>query len=158
MLQQIAAGDANQLLGIARFDDQFSEGQFGELRIGIRQIPFVPDLPPGFVSGLDFALRRVPGLELTGPVRFDEGILCIPFRRAPAPLILIAGVLAVFFVGAILLLVTGWSLFREPFENVINAAADVGKALAENADKLVIGGLVLGAIFLLTKAAKEVRR
>lgn len=154
MLQQIGSGGANQLLGVARFDSQFAEGQAGELCIGIRQIPFIPDLPPGFVGALNAGLGRAPGLELTGPVRFDDGILTIPFRRGVAPLILIAAVLAVFFVGAILLLVTGWALFREPFENIINAAADVGKAVAENAGALVIGGLVLGAIFLLTRAAK----
>ncbi len=74
MLQRIASGDASSLLRVDRFDDQFAEGQAGELRIVIRQIPFFPDLPPGFVTALDFALKRAPGLELTGPVRFDQGI------------------------------------------------------------------------------------
>ena len=152
MLQQIATGSAQQLLGVARYDNLFAEGQAGELRIGIRQIPFIPDLPPGFVGALNLALNRAPGLELTGPVRFDSGILSIPFRRGPAPLVLIAAVLAIFFVGAILLLVTAWALFREPFANIINAAADIGKGIAENAGFLVIGGLVLGGIYLLTKA------
>ena len=172
MLQQIATGGAQSLLGVARYDNDFAEGQAGELRIGIRQIPFFPDLPPGFVGALNLALKRAPGLELTGPVRFDNGILFIPFRRGPAPLILIAVVLGVFFVGAILLLVTGWSLFREPFEKILvagaevgeavaeigKAAADIGKGIAENADKLVIGGLVLAGIFLLTKAAEGARK
>ncbi len=50
-----------------------------------------------------------------------------PFRRGPAPLVLIAAVLAIFFVGAILLLVTAWSLFREPVAKIIEIMRhDVG--------------------------------
>lgn len=156
-LQQIARGGASSLLRIDQYDREYREGQRGELRIGIRQLAFVPDVPAGFISSLQLALDQVPGLEV-GRVRFgDDNVIRIPFRRGPAPLVLIAAILAIFFVGAILLLVTSWSLFREPFEELAGAAAELGKALAENLKPLVIGGIVLGVLVLVTQGVKAVK-
>ena len=153
--QEIARGGASSLLRIDQYDREYREGQRGELRIGIRQLAFVPDLPAGFISSLQLALDQVPGLEV-GRVRFgDDNIVRIPFRRGLPPLVLIAAILAIFFVGAILLLVTAWSLFREPVAAIIDAAADVGKAIGENLKPIIIGGVVLGLLYLLTQGGKK---
>ena len=164
MLQQIARGGAQDLLGVARYDSNFAEGQAGELCIGIRQIPFLPDLPPGFVGALNLALDRAPGLDV-GRVSFgDDNVLRIPFRRGIPPLIAIAAILAIFFVGAILLLVVSWALFREPFEQLISAGADVGRAVAKIGEAvakdfkpLLYGGLALGVLLLITQGGKRLK-
>ena len=155
--QEIARGGASSLLRIDQYDREYREGQRGELRITIRQVPFVPDLPAGFISGLQLALDQVPGLEV-GRVRFgDDNVVRIPFRRGLPPLVLIAAILAIFFVGAILLLVTSWALFREPVEELAGAAADVGQALAQNFKPLLIGGIVLGVLYFVTQGVKAVK-
>ena len=153
-LERIAQGGASSLRSIAQYDRDYLEGQRGELRINIRQVPFFPDLPPGFITALQAGLDRVPGLEV-GRVTFDgANVVHIPFRKGLAPLVLIAAILAIFFVGTILLLVTAWSLFREPVERIINAAADVGTAIADNFKPLVIGGIVLGVLYAVTKVKR----
>ena len=155
MLQQIAQGGANQLGNLAQFDGDYLEGQAGELLIKIRQVRFIPDLPAGFVTALQLALDRVPNLDV-GRVTYDDAnILRIPFRRTFPPLVLIVAILAIFFVGAILLMVTGWALFREPLENLANSAADVGQAVAKNAKPLIIGAIVLGVLYMVTGGGKR---
>ena len=155
MLQQIAQGGANQLGNLAQFDGDYLEGQAGELLIKIRQVRFIPDLPAGFVTALQLALDRAPNLDV-GRITYDDAnILRIPFRRTFPPLVLIVAILAIFFVGAILLMVTGWALFREPLENLANSAADVGQAVAKNAKPLIIGAIVLGVLYMVTGGGKR---
>ena len=135
-LERIAQGSASSLRDIAQYDRAYLEGQRGELHIAIRQIPFFPDLPPGFITALQVGLDRVPGLEV-GRVRFgDDNIIRIPFRRGVAPLVLIAAILAIFFVGAILLLVTLWALFREQFEQVLAEFRTIVRRLELIEDRL----------------------
>lgn len=79
------------------------------------------------------------------------GAIIIRFRRGLLVLGPVAIVLATFFVGAILLLVTAWALFRDEIAAVAAAAADVAGAVADSPFILGAGAvaLALGAAWLI---------
>lgn len=105
----IATGGASSLFGIASFEHRFDERDVSRLAITMRLIP------PGTTSGIQRLMDLTPGIERVGPVTTEPGrVVVIRVRKGIAQLALLAGVLIVFFVGAILLLVTSWALFREP--------------------------------------------
>ena len=131
----IASGGASSLFGIANFESRFAERDVSRLTISMRLIP------PGTTSGLQRLMDLTPGIERVGPVTTEPGrVVVIRVRKGLAQLALLAGVLIVFFVGAILLLVTSWALFREP----------PGTSFFDfnPTTLLIIGGVALGAVVL----------
>ena len=145
MFQQVVEGNQRSLTSVGSYDDRFEEGDDGRLSINMRLIP------PGTASGLEQILRRTPGLDLnnldvtqetSGFLGSGGGTIHIGFRKGLPQLVLIAGVLAIFFVGAIFLLVTSWALFRQAIGKLADhlpEAFDVAKILGI--------GLIAWAIF-----------
>lgn len=108
-LRKIAEGGARSLFGLDQYESRFGEGDQGELRIDMRWIP------PGTVGFLDKALRLQRGLTLTGPVRAEGNTIIVRFQKRLPVLALIVAALTIVFVGSIILLVNGWSLFQAVF-------------------------------------------
>jgi len=104
MAELVAQGGPGSLSSIGAYEDRFVEGDEAQLNITMRFIPV------GTVSLLQRALDlgKVP-VTVTGA---PGGLLVLRGRKGLAFLALLALVLGVFFVGAILLLVTAWALFR----------------------------------------------
>ncbi|NIV33253.1 MAG: hypothetical protein GWN58_28550 [Anaerolineae bacterium] len=87
-------------------DRAFQPGDRGEFHLELRFIP------PGFVDGLEAALRAA-GVKLTGPVHTRPGrIVVIPFERNPGP-IAIAIAAAAVFGGIILTLLVAWRVWKD---------------------------------------------
>lgn len=130
MAELVAQGGVTSLLSIGAFEDRLQEGDTAELRINMRLIP------PGTVTTLNLLMAtfQVPG----GRVSTQPGRVIVIEGRKTAPfLIPVALVLATFFVGAILLLVTSWALFR----SALPALGAVGLGVAA----LFIGLLIFTA-------------
>jgi len=128
MAELVAQGGVTSLLAVGAFEDRLQEGDTAELRINMRLIP------PGTVTTLNALLAtfQVPG----GRASTEPGRVIVIEGRKTAPfLIPVALVLTAFFVGAILLLVTSWALFR----SAVPALGAFGFGIA---------ALVLGALFL----------
>ena len=126
MAELVAQGGVGSLLSVGAFEDRLAEGDTAELRINMRLIP------PGTVTTLNALLAtfQVPG----GRASTEPGRVIVIEGRKSAPfLIPVALVLATFFVGAILLLVTSWALFR-------SASAAVAAGV------LGIGALIVAAV------------
>lgn len=125
MAELVAQGGVSSLLSIGAFEDRLAEGDTAQLRINMRLIP------PGTVTTLNalMATFQVPG----GRASTEPGrVIVIDGRKSAAFLIPLAAVLVAFFVGAILLLVTSWALFR-------SAAPALGAGF------LGLGALIVGA-------------
>ena len=106
----IASGSGGSgLAGVGAHEGRFGERDVARLEIKMGLIP------PGTVKGLQLLLDLTPGINLVEPVTTAPGrVVVIKVRKGIPQLVLLAGVIAAFFVGAILLLVTSWALFREP--------------------------------------------
>ncbi len=104
--QLVADGGRGSLTSLDAFEDRYQDGDTGELHISMSLIP------PGTSKGLQLAMQ-LGGVPLNGEVHSIPGrIIVVPFKKGIAPLLLLAIVLGIFFVGFILLLVTAWALFR----------------------------------------------
>ncbi len=104
MAELVGESLSQDLTGLSQYETQYNEGDTGEVRV--------------YLSGqLDNeALRAIEdkirgqGLVLTGPITQDARVLVIPFKKAIAPLAIIAIVVgAVALVGSTIL---GWQIFK----------------------------------------------
>lgn len=112
-LELVAQGGVGSLFGLGQYEGQYQEGDRGVLLIEMSLIP------PGLKSGLTLALENTPGFNLTHPVDSLPGrIIRIRYKKGLAPLALLVLALGIFFVGAILLLVTAWALFRDVIADI----------------------------------------
>lgn len=141
MFELIAEGDQRSLFDIGSQESRFAEGDRGRLSIDMRLIP------PGTAAGLEALLRRTPGIDLdhlhvsqetSGFFGSGGGTIHLSFQKGLPQLVLIAAVVAIFFVGAILLLVISWALWREPIEKIVGTVTD-------NLPLLLLGGVALAA-------------
>lgn len=134
----VASGGVSSLGGIHSYEAEYAEGQLGLIEIKLRF------LPPGTANSVRFILEHSPGINLPDLRVWSEsrfgglagGTLFIQFRKGGAQLVIIIAALA-----AILVMVTAWTLFREPIQQI-----------SENIPAVVagIGGLVaLGVILYL---------
>ncbi len=104
MAELVGESLSSDLTDLSQYETQYSEGDTGEVRVYLdRQLT-------------DEALRsienniRSQGVVLTGPVTQDVRVLVIPFKKAIAPLAIIAIVVgAVALVGSTIL---GWQIFK----------------------------------------------
>jgi hypothetical protein len=107
MLQLVAEGGKASLGGIGSYEKYFGEGDVVELRMTMSFIP------PGLVRSMQTALN-VAHVDLLTPVYTEPGRVVVIRAQKGMPLLLaIAAVFAVIFVGAILLLLSSWALFRK---------------------------------------------
>ena len=105
-LTKVAEGGVGSLFSLAAYEGEFPEGSAGELLIATRW-----SVPATVVEGIDKALRKAH-VDLIAPVTSSDGVLRIQFKKGMAVMGSIAVVLGVFFLGTLLLMVTGWTLFR----------------------------------------------
>lgn len=131
----IASGGASSMFSLSVYESRLPEGDVARLDINMRLIP------PGAVSTIQRLLDLQPGLELAAPVTTAPGrVIVIKVKKSLGPLLALAVVLAIFFVGAILLLVTSWALFRElPSTSLFNIDPKL---------LLAIGAVVVGVVVI----------
>ena len=96
----------SDLSSIGKYESSYSEGSTGELRIYTQY--HVTDEESKEIENQ----IRSQGAVLTEPITYDNGVLSIKFRKAIAPLIIIAGaVIAVLGIGGVI----SWQLITTQF-------------------------------------------
>ena len=108
MGQLIAQGSVGNLSTLANYENQFKEGERGQVVLGLRA-----PVPQVVIDAISSGLTRA-GVVLDGKITQITGSsaeLYIPFRKAIAPLAIIAAII----IGIVVLfiLITFWKLFKE---------------------------------------------
>ena len=104
MFSLVAEGSPVELANLGQYESKFSEGDKGELRL------FTSGFAPDWALSTLQSSLGVAGVELTDNITQDADIVYIRFKKAIAPLVIIA--IAIAAVIVLIGLVIAWQLFR----------------------------------------------
>ena len=152
-MELIAESLGNNLSNLSDYENKFSEGALGELRIYLDR-----PLYQNEIDQIEYDIRS-QGVILTAPIVQDARVLVIKFKKAIAPLAIIAiavgGILA---VGAGLL---GWQIWKSTQLGVplwawlIGGAALVYLLFTSETGKQASGlAIQAGKVYVTKKVAK----
>ena len=132
-LKIITEGDRWNLNTLGQYEGNFAEGDRGELRLYLSV-----NVPDWSLTALQNSIQFA-GVELWDNIKQDNRIVYIRFKKAIAPLMIMAIIIAAAI--AIVILLLGWQLFKE-----VKELGPWGIPVSA----LIIGGFALGA-YLLTR-------
>lgn len=103
-LELVGSGTQADLENLGDFEAQYAEGQRGVLELRLKSVPWGAD---AVVAGIDTGLRSA-GVTLSRDSERIGNRVRIHFRKLIPPLLLIAAIV----IGALLILLIGFSLYK----------------------------------------------